>query len=124
MDQVVTQLPRRPHQDFGLPEGAQVVEMLVDGGWLLAGVCEDGQVEALLGVGFTGQQEQAGGFDPRTEVEDVVLLHPLSRSAARYFRRYFSPRSGADARSARRLARLPQWSKYQSVQSFPGRGNR
>jgi hypothetical protein len=50
---------------------------------LLARVGEDRHVEAKLGLRLTGQQEQTGALDPRTEVEDMILPHVLFLSLIR-----------------------------------------
>jgi len=59
--------------------------MLVNCGRLLARVGENGKVEAQRGVRLTGQKEQAGRLDPRTEVEDVEFSHPLFRGCVPQF---------------------------------------
>lgn len=79
VDQIVAQPAGRAYPAFRLVEGAQVVEMTIDGGRFLARVGEDGNVEIQLGVWLTGQQEQAGALDSRTEVEDMMLFHALCR---------------------------------------------
>jgi hypothetical protein len=76
-DQVVARITRRANPDVGLAEGPMVVEMAIHGGRLLARVGKDRHVEVQFGIRLTGQQEQAGALDSRTEIEDVKLFHAL-----------------------------------------------
>jgi len=81
VDQIITEFARGPNPDFGIAEGPEVIEVVVDRSRFLAGVCEDCQIKPDLGVGFTAEQVKGGALDARTKVQDVVFAHILCRDA-------------------------------------------
>lgn len=85
MYQVVTEVARRADPDCGVAEGAQEIQVMVNGTRFLAGVSEDCHVEAQVGVRFTGQKEQAGALDTGSQIEDMILPHSLCRGAKEPF---------------------------------------
>jgi hypothetical protein len=64
VDQIVAQFASRANPDFGLIERPQIIEMLVNGGRLLAGVGENGNVETQLASGSRASKKRQVDWTP------------------------------------------------------------